>query len=373
MRYKILVIIIVLIFCGQLFAQDEVLPIQRRKFVSIGSSFQIWKRETAPAVTQISLPFTYIYPVNDRLTFSIASRPAVSWWFGDYKVFGLSDTWVNTSWLLSDERLILNVGMAVPTGKTRLDENEFRVVTEGLTKNIYRFYLPNYGQGFSFRTGLVYSVPVTDNIVFGMGGQYLYNSSYTPVEYDIGDNNEPWEINYKPGDFASINMGLDFSLNDDMKLMFDCFYTYYFSDMLEDSLLYRAGGKTSLTAGYYYRFDDKYLWLFLQYRQRSKSKEMRNFRLDYLDSDHKFQFEVDMVLKPMEFTQGEMLLLANSRYYGKSEVLTTNDYLFGGGLGFIYEVSKYMKWDIRLKYLIGKVGGAGANGFEFSAILKYEF
>lgn len=360
-------------FCGQLFAQDEILPIQRRRFVSVGSSFQTWKRETSPSVTQISLPFTYIYPANDRMTFSISSKPAVSWWFGDYKIFGLSDTWVNTSWLLVEERLILNVGMAIPTGKTHLSEEEFKVVTEGLTKNIYRFNLPNYGQGFSFRTGLVYSVPVTENIVFGMGGQYLFNTSYSPVEYDIGEDIDPWEVKYKPGDFASINMGLDFSLTEDMKLMFDYFYTYYFSDMLEDSLLYRTGGKTSLNAGYYYRFDDKYLWVFMKYRQRNQSKEMRNFRLDYQNSDHKFQFETDVVLNPMEFTQGDMLLLADYRYYGKSDVLRTNDYLVGGGLGFIYEVNKYMNWDIRLKYLLGNVGDASANGFNFSVILKYEF
>jgi len=374
MKYKILLIIVLFVFCGQLLAQEEVLPIQRRRFVSVGSSFQIWKRRTSPAVTQISLPFSYIYPVNKRFTFSITSTPAVSWWFGDYKVFGLSDTWVNTSWLIIDERLLLNVGMALPTGKTHLDEYQFRVVTEGLTKNIYKFNLPNYGQGFSFRTGMVYSIPVTDKIVFGMGGQFIYNSSYIPVEYDIGiDGTESWEVRYKPGDIASLNMGVDFSLNDNMKLMVDGFYTYYFSDMLEDSLLYRAGGKTSLNAGYFYRFDDKYLWLFLRYRQRSENKEMKNFRLDYIDSDHKYQFEADIMVKPVEFDQGDMVLLGDYRYYGKSDVLTTDDYLFGGGAGFIYEVNEYMRWDIRIKYLVGRVREESANGFDLSVVLQYEF
>ncbi len=374
MRHKILLIIVLFVFCGQLFAQEEVLPIQRRRFVSVGSSFHIWKRQTAPAVTQISLPFSYIYPASERFTFSISNTPAVSWWFGDYKVFGLSDTWINTSWLIIEERLLLNIGMALPTGKTHLDEYQFQVVTEGLTKNIYRYSLPNYGQGFSFRTGMVYSVPLTENIVFGIGGQYMYNSSYIPVEYDIGiEEKENWEVKYKPGDFASVNMGVDFSLNDNMKLMFDWFYTYYFSDMLEDSLLYRAGGKTSLNAGYFYRFDEKYFWLFLQYRQRTRNTELRNFRLEYLDSNNKYQLEIDMILKPVEFTQGDMLLFGDYRYYGKSEALETNDYLYGGGAGFIYEVNKYLRWDIRLKYLIGQVGGVSANGFELSFILQYEF
>lgn len=374
MKYKILLIIILFVFCSQLFAQEEVLPIQRRRFVSVGSSVQIWKRQTAPAVTQISFPFTYIYPVSESFTFSIASIPAASWWYGDYKVFGLSDIWVNTSWLLAKERLLFNVGMAIPTGKTQLDEYQYRVVTEGLTRNIYKFNLPNYGQGFSFRTGLVYSVPISENIVFGMGGQYLFNSSYTPIKYDLGDNTgETWEVNYKPGDFASVNMGLDFALNDNMKLMFDWFYTYYFSDQLEDSLLYRAGGKTAFNAGYFYRFDDKYLWLFLQYRQRSKNEEMKNFRLESMDPDNKYQFEIDMIIKPVEFIQGDMLLLADYRYYGKSDIITTNDYLGGGGVGFIYEVSQYLNWDIRLQYLLGEVGGVSANGFDISVILKYEF
>lgn len=372
MKCRVYLLLIFILFTQKVSAQQEVLSTQRSRMISTGITFQMWDKRTSPAVSQAAFPFKYLSPLTDNITLSISNTPAVSWWFGDYKIFGLSDTWINTSFLLFDKKMVLNVGMGVPTGKTHLDLDEYKVITEGLTKNIYRYQLPVYGQGFSFRTGFAYSFPLSERVVIGLGGQYLLNSSYVPVEYDFDFNDDSWAVKYKPGDVATANIGIDVGVTDNIKVMFDWIYSYYRNDMLEDSLLYRTGGKVSFNTGFFYRFDNKYLWLFTKYRQRGENTELGDFRLAHVDPSDRYQFEVDMVLKPVEFSQGDMLVLADIRYYGKNESLKPEN-VIGGGLGIIYEISRYLKWDLRMKYFVGDVGGQTVNGFHISNIFKYEF
>ena len=159
MKLKLSILLVVLLTV-RVFAQEEIFPIPRRAYVNMGISFQMWQREKAGLpVDQLALPISILIPLGRNLDLSISHTPAFSKQYKNQTIYGLSDTWVQGDYVFWNDKAMLNLGVGLPTGKTRLDSSQFEL-SKQLSKNIYQFQLPIYGQGFSGMIGLAMAFPV---------------------------------------------------------------------------------------------------------------------------------------------------------------------------------------------------------------------
>ena len=229
---KISLVIILFVACtSQLYSQEEVYPDKRYGYISIGSHFQMWRvKGYSRGFSQIVFPISLMMPFGKNFNLSIRHVPAMSWWYEEYRLFGLSDTWVQGNYMFLKNRVMVNVGVGLPTGKTRLNNTEYYISKLWLQRNLLRFPLPVYGQGFSTKAGFAMAWPILDNIVIGLGGQYIYHAAFNPVEYEysVQGVTRVADKEYLPGDEASGHVGFDFQVGENLKIMVDGIYTYYF-------------------------------------------------------------------------------------------------------------------------------------------------
>ncbi len=385
MRLKFSILLVVLLTV-QVFAQEEIFPIPRQAYVSMGISFQMWQREKAGLpVDQLAFPISILMPMARNFDLSISHTPAFSKQYKNQTIYGLSDTWIQGDYVFWDEKAMLNIGIGLPTGKTRLDSAQFEL-SKQLSKNIYQFQLPIYGQGFSGMIGMATAFPIIDGVVIGVGGQYLYRGSYHPVKYTYGKNigiNRTFDKKYIPGDEASGNIGVDIRIGENMKIMLDGIYTYYWRDMLSREVVYRSGNKFTGNLGFFYRFSQKYIWTHFTFRQKGKNELLQGL---YFGEEEKnsngYQIEMNLVSKVMDYQNGEIFLLGDGRFYGKNENGSGEEMAFGGGVGANYRFNDRAMLDLQFKYILGKfryifgesrlLWKRSIEGLQTSAGLKFE-
>lgn len=361
---KIKVWVFIILFSGYLYSQEEALFLKSNGYISMGAEFQGWKIENSYYPSQVAFPLTVLLPIGSRFNLIIQNTPAFSWWQEEDKLYGISDTWLQGTYVLWGEKLMLNVGIGIPTGKTRLDSAQYEFSKGAISLNVIRFKLPLYGQGLSGKAGFALALPVMENIVIGLGGQYCYKSAYHPVEYEYmyeGKGGEViqnvWDEEYRPGDELSGQVGLDLQITEDMKIMLDGVYTHYWPDLLNNTEIYGAGDKITIHLGYFYRFgENKYLWSYFVYRHRGKNELLQGLSLqDEEKNSNGYQMELDVKLKTMNFHNGAFFILAAGRLYGKNELGFDDDLVFGGGLGVDVRVAENAVLGLQMKYMIGQL------------------
>jgi hypothetical protein len=379
MKFRFSVTLVFLLMFGQVFAQEEILTIPRRGYFATGLSFQMWKRENVyRPVSQMVFPVTLLLPVGRRFYLTISHTPGVSWQYEDQNIYGLSDTWIQGTGVLWDEKLMVNLGVGLPTGKTHLDSTQFELTKE-LSKNFYRFRLPQYGQGMCVKGGAAVAFSVQEGIVVGLGGQYIYRTAYHPVKYEYGQNLgmdfEPWDKEYRPGDEASGHVGVDFQVGENMKIMLDGIYTHYWRDMLEGSEVYRSGNKFALNLGFFYRFNEKFLWSHVIYRRRGKNELLQGLFFGEEESSNGDQLEMDVMVEVIEYEGGGLFLLGDGRLYGKNEEGTGDGDAFGGGFGVKFKISEGSVFEAQCRYMFGSrrvIDKRREEGLETSVCLKFQ-
>ncbi len=377
MKLKLSILLIVLL-TARVFAQEEIFPIPRRAYVNMGISFQMWQREKAGLpVDQLALPISILIPLGRNLDLSISHTPAFSKQYKNQTIYGLSDTWVQGDYVFWNDKAMLNLGVGLPTGKTRLDSSQFEL-SKQLSKNIYQFQLPIYGQGFSGMIGLAMAFPVVDGVVIGIGGEYLYRGSYYPVKYNYGGKsiNRIFDKRYTPGDEASGNIGVDIRIGENMKIMLDGIYTYYWNDILDGEIVYRSGNKFTGNLGFFYRFNQKYIWTHLIFRQKGRNELLQGL---YFGEEEKnsngSQIEINVVSKIIDYQNGEIFALGEGRFYGKNQIGTGAVIAVGGGVGANYRFDRNTILDLQFKYILGQFRPPwkrSIEGLQTFAGLKFE-
>ena len=378
MKLKLSILIFVLLTV-HVFAQEEIFPIPKRTYVSMGISFQMWQREKAGLpVDQLALPISILMPLGKNFDLSISHTPAFSKQYRNQTIYGLSDTWVQGDYVFWKDKAMLNLGVGLPTGKTQLDSAQFEL-SKQLSENIYQFQLPIYGQGLSGMIGLALAFPViTDGVVIGVGGEYLYRGSYYPVKYTYGGKsiNRTFNKKYTPGDEASGNIGVDIRIGENMKIMLDGIYTYYWRDILDGEVVYKSGSKFTGNLGFFYRFNQKYVWTHVIFRQKGKNELLRGL---YFGEEEKnsngSQLEINIVSKIMDYQNGEIFVLGEGRFYGKNQVGTGAVVAFGMGVGANYRFNHSTVIDLQFKYTLGQFRPPwkrSIEGLQTYAGLKFE-
>jgi hypothetical protein len=345
--------------------QLSLFPQEKQTYLWTEGSFQMWRIQGAVnAVTQVAFPFTLYVPFSDKLSMTVNHVPAYAKW-GEYSLKGLSDTWVQGTYLAGSEKWMLNLGMGLPTGKTRLNNTEMLLTQTMLTRNIYAFRLPVYGQGFCVKAGGAAAYPVTPQFILGVGGQVLMHTAYHPMSYSYtygaaGQNVvKQSDIRYKPGNELTVQLGLDYRAGENTKFMLDGIVTQYGRDVLDGNEIYGSGHKVLVIGGLYYQYDEQYLLGSLTYRMRGKHELLQG--VEFTKSDKNLngdQIETEIVWKAIAFRDGQFLVLANGRFYLRNENDNAGATIFGGGFGVDYKLSPRTVLNFHLRYWGGNLKDA---------------
>lgn len=380
MKYKFIILIIIFLLWGQVLAQEEILPVENRGYFSIGLCFQIWKNQRYynPFI-QMTFPVTIVLPMGNNFSMTISHTPALSHWTEERRIKGLSDTWIQGSYLFWSEKAMLNLGIGAPTGKTRLNKSEFEL-SQKLSRNIFRFRLPVYSQGLCGNGGLAFAFPINETLVFGLGGQFIYRYPYHPVEYEYEfmDSIMVMSEEYRPGNEISGHLGVDIGINENAKIMLDGMYSYYWPDLMKGKEIYGSGKRLLVNLGIFYQLTHRqFLWIHAKYRQKGKNALWQGISLTKEEiRTNGDQIEVDILAELFSFENGALSLLGDGRYYERNEQGIGGAIVFGGGLGAHIKFWENSKFDFHCKYLKGTLMDAieyGIQGLEIFLGLKLGF
>jgi hypothetical protein len=143
-------------------------------------------------LSQWYFPVFALVPIYDNTEIHLSTATAGSSTDStgnDISLTGLNDTRLSVLHSVYNDRLLLGMGLNLPTGKTRLDQNE-TVIGELLTADFLSLPAKRYGEGFGVYLEGAYAEKIS-NITLGGGLGYLLNSSYSPSEdvdsYDPGN------------------------------------------------------------------------------------------------------------------------------------------------------------------------------------------
>jgi len=362
---------------GVLSAQSDYFANDPNGSLTTTCAVQMWRvtGDSLGTVRQVSFPILLTLPLSATVQLTVIHTPTFTQASDIYdtnirtrsrhntfKINGLSDTWIQGTYLFPNNRVMLNLGIGAPTGKTGLNNSQFEL-GRYLSRNLFRFQVPIYGQGFCGRAGGAVAVQAGTKAVFGIGGQYLYRGKYHPIQYTYAYAGNvkpltPYDPEYKPGDEAAVQAGLDLLLGEKFKLMADAEFTAYQRDMIAGSEVFKAGTRVLGSLALYRQFEQQYLLTSLRYRFRGKHEYLDSLALNMKASERNLmgsQIEVDIIYKAYAFREGGLFLYGDGRVYAKNEYDTDGALAIGAGIGVQFPFGESASGDLRVKFLGGNV------------------
>lgn len=177
-------------------------------------------------LTQFMTPLSGFVPVRDNfdMSFYVAnSSNNLSTPEGDYDLNGLGDVRLQARHSFAEDRLMVALGLSLPTGKKDLTLDEEWHVLQGLSRNYTEYPMRRFGEGFGFSLLFGGATMAAENVRVGGGVSYQYVGEYAPYsEY----------LDYNPGDIISLN-ALGEIRREPWTFMLDLVYSYYTSDQVE--------------------------------------------------------------------------------------------------------------------------------------------
>ena len=204
--------------------------------------YQSWTIEDSAGaqtkLTQWVVPIMAYIPVHDNWEVIFSSSTAGSTVDLDNSsntdLSGLNDTRISVYTSFLNDRLMLSMGLNLPTGKKALTNEEVGV-TGWLTESFLNFPIKNYGEGFgiNFEAGYARTVDIYS---FGMGAGYIFKTAYEPLD---GTDD------YKPGN--QLRLGGFGSFNNDQILgSLSMVYYIFADDELDGEPVFRDGNMADL-------------------------------------------------------------------------------------------------------------------------------
>ena len=252
-----LILIIIFILPGIIFSQEET-GVIRTSIV-----LQRWDIEDIDdSISEGTMPIEITYPVLENMTIQLNHFPAFSK-FGEANMAGISDTWIRGAYSFTDYNLMMSFGIGLPTGKTELDSTEL-ILARLLSEQSFKFQLPVYGQGLTLSGGVLYAYSFNDYLSVGAGFNFVYRGKY---KYS-----EQLASTYDPGEQLGINVGLDYFINENLKINGDFVYNYYMSDKLNNKEIFMSGPRFMTKIGFRYQQDQNTYWLEVLYQAKAKNE-----------------------------------------------------------------------------------------------------
>lgn len=159
------------------------------------ASFLSWELKSGgqtQRIQQTYLPASLSLPVSGHTTFTLGtaggfSRAELA---STRECNGLSDVRLRLSQSFRGSRWFLGVGVNLPAGKNKLDDDENAVVN-ALSENVLGFPLQRYGAGFDLELSLAHVLNFSDQLGLGLGATWVM-----PGEFEFRRDSE---IRYQPG------------------------------------------------------------------------------------------------------------------------------------------------------------------------------
>ena len=197
-------------------------------------------------VTQAYVPVVASLRFGRQLDFVLAGAFAQSTVSPDSRddlsLSGMSDVTAQLFCRLAGNRVLLQGGLGLPTGKKELDDEEL-AVAQSLAHPLFGFRMKTYGQGLDLSAGAAAALPLGERASLGVGAGFVSHGAFTLVEG--GDD-------YKPGLESSVSVGLDLggrargkgnASGSGAPLRVDASYRAFGKDQLDGEDLFQEGAQ----------------------------------------------------------------------------------------------------------------------------------
>lgn len=338
---------IILLLAGSMLRAQTSLPdLQQSKVGSAGANYQFWHADR-DQVQQLSLPVTFVFPVNERLRLDVATSPAFSGieTGGTANLGGPSDTRISGSYLLGDEKFLLTFGVNVPSGKSSLKPEEFSVANI-LALHALDFQTPILGQGVDMSGGLVMAQRLSD-FVFGIGAGYLMRGGFKPVF------NSDYE--YNPGDELSFSLGVDRPLTRRSKLMFDGSYTLYSEDVANGTAVFKSGNRITFQALYYTSGEFMTYVFSVRNRMQSKNEMGSGTLIPERENSNSNELELNGIASFALSSKASLRGALEGKLYSDNAYKRSGATVGGIGGGLSKSLGSSLVFDADFRFYLGKL------------------
>lgn len=267
MNRLIMICILVLLTFPIFSSAEEISDVasSRNFSFSTGLAYQNWSFSNADdPLQQLVFPISISVPIGERISFDLRTFQTNNQ-YGNDELTGFSDIKFRGKCLLLDNRLLISTGINLPTGKNKLNQQEF-IISSITAMPFLKMAVPHLGSGFDLNFSLAAAEKFSFiTMGFGIGFQHKGNFepfSTTPVQYD-------------PGDEFYLELG--FETGQQHKLMFDVIFTQFKRDLYDNEEIFKSGNRWRMHLTYQFAdwafIDQKRLVeLYLIYRTRSNNE-----------------------------------------------------------------------------------------------------
>ena len=349
-------------------------------YIEAGSGYQTYKGDDN-TISVLYFPISVMIPINSELSLTINNNPYLvkrTVPGSDVKVNHFSDTKINLRYMFLDKQGLLNVFMNLPSGKTKLELEEFDTFTD-LSMGILRYKVNTFGEGFNIGAGFNYAIPIDRRSTVGLGISYNNRMEYQPI--NLERIQKGLEYKYKPSDELGFNLSYFNSFSETFRLSLDAYYVTYASAQLNSLELFKPGASLSLVAGLALTTGSLNHNLFLNVRTYGNSQQ--KILEKWIDNKNSYQFDADYKISQKISGNLDLFGLLQARSYGEHQdnwngmIYTVNSStLFSIGAGA--KIPFFGAFNITgiVKYNMAKVKIAqdmNLNGIDLSIKFNYAF
>ncbi|HEV8539359.1 MAG TPA: hypothetical protein VGR15_10630 [Bacteroidota bacterium] len=340
---------------GGVLAQDETHIISRQGSVSIMPMYQQWSLKDQFDFSEFNTSLSLYLPAGKEWSVSLRGLPASV--VGDVThLSGYTDTQVGVSYHGEEPDIVYTLGVNLPTGKKELTQQEFETSIL-LSNSVFGLQVPNFGQGLNITPGIVYAVPLNEEVVLGFGASYQYKGSYrTLANYD----------DYDPGDEVVLTGGVDLRLEEATTLSTDIVVTTYGTDKLGADEVLAPSTKVAANALFNKGLGADELSFFAQFVLKGSSKfAVGNLMVDEVDRIEPNRFDLRGRYTARLGDQLQAGFFIDLRLYQSTEVSFAGKNVIGLGLEPVFAISNSLSLPCSVKYQTGEL----ADGTTLSSIL----
>lgn len=302
-----------------------------------------------PTITQWSAPLVAVVPFAERWQVSVRGSGASTGGENLQTLSGLSDVRAALSYSrpVGEGSVVVNASVNAPTGKEELTQGEFNTARL-VSRNVYRFRVPSFGQGLGAGTGVTWAVPVSESVVLGLGGTFRYHGPYTPT---AGQQEE-----YDPGEEGRVTGGIDVRVGPASAVSADVTLYLYSTDTVGGVERFKAGNQLSGRVRFLREGDEYTVRILAQYRSQEKStlplREGANRALQVLPTRGLLRGQYRVPLSEAVALQ----LSATGRWYDETTAYESQT-LGTVGLTGYFSIGESLTLSPRAAYTAGSITG----------------
>ena len=313
--------------------------------------YQNWSLDSVK-VSEASVALSLYQPLSRQA--AVTLRGAFASASGDItSLSGATALQLGGSYYVESAHMMFGLGLGIPVGKKKMKTDEF-ITSILLASNTLRFNVSQFGTGFNITPGVVWALPVGEDVVLGLGATYQYRGTFQPLE-DLGT--------FDPGDEISGTAGIELRLNETSSIAADLVYTHIGKDLLEGNEIYVSGDKLVAALQYKKYFEFNSLFIGATFRSKAKSEvALGNFLAPRFEPD---QMEI-LGAYTVRFSDALSTQFSlEGRFFQETSIAFSGYNLFGVGVMPEFSVSESVTIPVRLKFTSGKGKSNGTiTGFE---------